>query len=230
MVLPNGIPRKGEVLTQISHFWFDRFENDIPNHRIKDGLPEDLAHLAPRSMVVKKAKPLAIECIVRGYITGSGWKEYLKKGTVCDIPLPEGLLESAELEEKGKGCVVMATVKGDVHDIGKNIVGVVLGCNNYTIVDIGVMCNSADILKACVDGFLLLLSATFDLLQQAIPWMVQHAPGACTSFLSLCIERPEFVGATMAVIGGLHLIGRITFYCGRWREEKRAGRAAQARG
>ena len=83
------------------------------------------------------------------------------------------------------------------------------------------------ILKACVDGFLLLLSATFDLLQQAIPWMVQHAPGACTSFLSLCIERPEFVGATMAVIGGLHLIGRITFYCGRWREEKRAGRAAQ---
>ena len=57
--------------------------------------------------------------------------------------------------------------------------------------------------------------------------MVQHAPGACTSFVSLCIERPEFVGATMAVIGGLHLIGRITFYCGRWREEKRAGRAAQ---
>ena len=50
-------------------------------------------------MVVKKAKPLAIECIVRGYITGSGWKEYLKQGTVCDIPLPEGLLESAELEE-----------------------------------------------------------------------------------------------------------------------------------
>ena len=99
VVLPNGIPRKGEVLTQISHFWFDRFENDIPNHRIKDGLPEDLAHLAPRSMMVKKAKPLAIECIVRGYITGSGWKEYLKKGTVCDIPLPEGLLESAELEE-----------------------------------------------------------------------------------------------------------------------------------
>ena len=99
VVLPNGIPRKGEVLTQISHFWFDRFENDIPNHRIKDGLPEDLAHLSPRSMVVKKAKPLAIECIVRGYITGSGWKEYLKKGTVCDIPLPEGLLESAELEQ-----------------------------------------------------------------------------------------------------------------------------------
>ena len=80
------------MLTQISHFWFDRFENDIPNHRIKDGLPEDLAHL-PAQHGGEKAKPLAIECIVRGYITGSGWKEYLKQGTVCDIPLPEGLLE-----------------------------------------------------------------------------------------------------------------------------------------
>ena len=99
VILPNGIPRKGEVLTQISHFWFDHFADHVPNHRVNDGLPEDLVHLKSRSMVVKKAKPLAIECIVRGYITGSGWKEYTKKGTVCEIPLPEGLLESAELEE-----------------------------------------------------------------------------------------------------------------------------------
>ena len=99
VILPNGIPRKGEVLTQISHFWFDHFADHVPNHRVNDALPEDLVHLKSRSMVVKKAKPLAIECIVRGYITGSGWKEYTKKGTVCEIPLPEGLLESAELEE-----------------------------------------------------------------------------------------------------------------------------------
>ena len=99
VILPNGIPRKGEVLTQISHFWFDHFADHVPNHRVNDALPEDLVHLESRSMVVKKAKPLAIECIVRGYITGSGWKEYTKKGTVCEIPLPEGLLESAELEE-----------------------------------------------------------------------------------------------------------------------------------
>ena len=99
VILPNGIPRKGEVLTQISHFWFDRFADLAPNHRVNNGLPEDLAHLGSRSMVVKKAKPLTIECIVRGYITGSGWKEYQKNGTVCEIPLPEGLLESAELEE-----------------------------------------------------------------------------------------------------------------------------------
>ena len=99
VILPNGIPRKGEVLTQISHFWFDHFADHVPNHRVNDALPEDLVHLKSRSMVVKKAKPLAIECIVRGYITGSGLKEYTKKGTVCEIPLPEGLLESAELEE-----------------------------------------------------------------------------------------------------------------------------------
>jgi phosphoribosylaminoimidazole-succinocarboxamide synthase len=99
VVLPNGIPRKGEVLTQISHFWFDKYADLVPNHRVADGLPEHLAHLARRSMVVKKAEPLNIECIVRGYITGSGWKEYKKKGTVCDIPLPDDLLESAELEQ-----------------------------------------------------------------------------------------------------------------------------------
>ncbi|MDG1832954.1 MAG: phosphoribosylaminoimidazolesuccinocarboxamide synthase, partial [Verrucomicrobiota bacterium] len=99
VVLPNGIPRKGEVLTQISHFWFDKYADLVPNHRVVDGLPDHLAHLAPRSMVVKKAEPLNIECIVRGYITGSGWKEYKKNGTVCDIPLPDDLLESAELEQ-----------------------------------------------------------------------------------------------------------------------------------
>jgi len=99
VVLPNGIPRKGEVLTQISHFWFDKYADLVPNHRVADGLPGNLAHLAPRSMVVKKADPLKIECIVRGYITGSGWKEYKKNGTVCDIPLPDDLLESAELAE-----------------------------------------------------------------------------------------------------------------------------------
>jgi phosphoribosylaminoimidazole-succinocarboxamide synthase len=99
VVLPNGIPRKGEVLTQISHFWFDKYADLVPNHRVADGLPDSLAHLARRSMVVKKAEPLNIECIVRGYITGSGWKEYLRKGTVCDIPLPDDLLESAELEQ-----------------------------------------------------------------------------------------------------------------------------------
>ena len=99
VIMPNGIPRKGEVLTQISHFWFDKYADLVPNHRVADGLPDALAHLAPRSMVVKKAEPLEIECIVRGYIAGSGWKEYKREGTVCGIQLPEGLKESAELEQ-----------------------------------------------------------------------------------------------------------------------------------
>ena len=99
VIMPNGIPRKGEVLTQISKFWFDKYADLVPNHRVANGLPDHLAHLASRSMVVKKAEPLEIECIVRGYIAGSGWKEYKRDGTVCGIQLPENLLESAELEQ-----------------------------------------------------------------------------------------------------------------------------------
>lgn len=106
VVLPNGIPRKGEVLTQISFFWFERFAAVVPNHLLAgadDALPATLqpfaARLARRSMIARKAEPLAIECIVRGYLSGSGWKEYRKKQTICGIPLPAGLTESAELPE-----------------------------------------------------------------------------------------------------------------------------------
>ena len=106
VIMPNGIPRKGEVLTQISHFWFEKFSALVPNHllaKADDPLPSNLqpfaAQLARRSMIVKKAKPLAIECIVRGYLSGSGWKEYKKSQTVCGIQLPAGLTESAELPE-----------------------------------------------------------------------------------------------------------------------------------
>ena len=106
VIMPNGIPRKGEVLTQISHFWFEKFTSLVPNHllaRANDPLPKNLQpfadKLARRSMIVKKAKPLAIECIVRGYLSGSGWKEYKQAQTVCGIKLPAGLTESAELPE-----------------------------------------------------------------------------------------------------------------------------------
>jgi phosphoribosylaminoimidazole-succinocarboxamide synthase len=106
VVMPNGIPRKGEVLTQISFFWFDRFAALVPNHLLagaNDPLPPVLqpfsAQLARRSMIVKKARPLAIECVVRGYLAGSGWKEYQQSRTVCGLPLPAGLTESAELPE-----------------------------------------------------------------------------------------------------------------------------------
>jgi phosphoribosylaminoimidazole-succinocarboxamide synthase len=105
-VMPNGIPAKGSVLTQISHFWFDQMSEIVPNHReylTGQALPEKLAawaeQLEGRSMIVKKAKPLIIECVVRGYLAGSGWKEYQNDRTVCGISLPNGLKESSELPE-----------------------------------------------------------------------------------------------------------------------------------
>ncbi|HEV2330447.1 MAG TPA: phosphoribosylaminoimidazolesuccinocarboxamide synthase [Verrucomicrobiae bacterium] len=106
VVMPNGIPRKGEVLTQISYFWFAQTESFQPNHldsKPGDALPANLQPFAGkigrRYMIVKKCKPLAIECIVRGYLAGSGWKEYQKTQTVCGIKLPAGLKESSELPE-----------------------------------------------------------------------------------------------------------------------------------
>ena len=105
-VMPNGIPRKGEILTQISHFWFDQMAAVVPNHRVTkthDPLPPVFAayqdQLMGRSMIVQKAKPLAIECVVRGYLAGSGWKEYQTSHHVCGIRLPDGLQESSELPE-----------------------------------------------------------------------------------------------------------------------------------
>ena len=106
VVLPNGIPRKGEVLTLFSHFWFDRAADLVPNHLLSkadEPLPEAVQshadQIGRRAMVVKKAQPLAIECVVRGYLAGSGWKEYQKQGTVCGISLPDGLENSSQLPE-----------------------------------------------------------------------------------------------------------------------------------
>jgi phosphoribosylaminoimidazole-succinocarboxamide synthase len=121
VIMPNGIPRKGEVLTQISYFWFAQTESFQPNHLLfkahnntpleqlpfSGGVfasdPESkkifIANLSRRSMIVKKCQPLAIECVVRGYLAGSGWKEYQKTQTVCGIKLPAGLKESSELPE-----------------------------------------------------------------------------------------------------------------------------------
>src|SRR5436309_7703409 len=105
-IMPNGIPRKGEVLTQLSHFWFDQMNAIVANHRLaraEDPLPPLLepyaSNLARRTMIVKKAQPLAIECVVRGFLAGSGWKEYCQGHTVCGIHLPAGLVESSELPE-----------------------------------------------------------------------------------------------------------------------------------
>jgi len=134
VILPNGITGKGRVLTHISLYWFNQMSGIIENHIIATDVkdyPKDLYKykdiLEGRSMLVKKAKPLPVECIVRGYLSGSGWKEYKERGTVCGIKLPEGLVESSRLD---KPIFTPSTKAEERHDINisfdemKKIIGV----------------------------------------------------------------------------------------------------------
>jgi phosphoribosylaminoimidazole-succinocarboxamide synthase len=105
VVLPTGIPDKGRVLTQLSLFWFSLLEEVVPNHvltadvsRYPAALGGLTSQLEGRSMIVRKTEPLPVECVVRGFITGSGWKDYKATGAICGIPLPAGLRESDRLE------------------------------------------------------------------------------------------------------------------------------------
>jgi phosphoribosylaminoimidazole-succinocarboxamide synthase len=124
VIMNEGIPDKGNVLTRISAFWFRQMEEIIPNHIISTEVRdfpavcrkyEDI--LEGRSMLVKKAKPLPVECIVRGYLSGSGWKEYQTTGAVCGITLPKGLRESERLPEP----VFTPSTKAELGDHDENI-------------------------------------------------------------------------------------------------------------
>lgn len=106
VVMSQPIPNKGKVLTQISNFWFEKMRDILPNHIVETDVsrfpPESRLYtevLRGRSILVKKAQPLAIECVVRGYLSGSGWEEYKRAKSVCGIPLPGGLVESSKLPE-----------------------------------------------------------------------------------------------------------------------------------
>ena len=133
VVLPNGIPEKGKLLTQISTYWFRQMEDIINNHLISTNVEDypSQCHkyrdqLEGRSMLVKKAEQLPVECIVRGYLSGSGWKDYKKTGSVCGIKLPEGQQESSRLETP---IFTPSTKAEEGHDINisfeetENIVG-----------------------------------------------------------------------------------------------------------
>lgn len=124
VILPNGIPNKGFVLNQVSRFWFEKTSDIIPNHLITtdfDKFPEVCRPyretLEGRSMLVKKARPLPVECIVRGYLSGSGWKEYQKTGMVSGIRLPEGLLESSRIEQP----IFTPSTKAEIGEHDENI-------------------------------------------------------------------------------------------------------------
>jgi len=106
VIMDVGIPQKGYVLTQISKFWFEQMTDLIPHHLISTEVNDFPAithqyrdQLEGRSMLTKKAQPLPVECIVRGYLSGSGWKEYQQQGSLCSIPLPTGLVQSDKLPE-----------------------------------------------------------------------------------------------------------------------------------
>lgn len=122
VILGNMVPRKGEVLTQTSKFWFELTKDILPNHMISTDtadMPEEYRtdYFKGRSMMVKKLTMLPVECIVRGYITGSGLKSYKKDGTVCGIRLPEGLTESDKLPEP----IYTPSTKAEIGDHDENI-------------------------------------------------------------------------------------------------------------
>lgn len=129
-VLPNAIPHKGQVLTQLSRFWFERFANVVPNHLVAadvEKFPAALlqrlsaqskAALAGCSMLSRRAEVISFECVVRGYLAGSGWKEYQQTGAICGHQLPAGLVESAKLPEP---IFTPATKAEQGHDINVSI-------------------------------------------------------------------------------------------------------------
>ena len=123
-ILPDEIPFKGEVLNRISAFWFDKFADIVPNHLVSidpADFPEEFAeyrdYLAGRAKLVKKAQTIPLECIVRGYLTGSGKKTYDENGTVCGIQLPEGLTEASKLPEP----LFTPSTKAEIGDHDENI-------------------------------------------------------------------------------------------------------------
>lgn len=124
VVMDEGIPQKGYVLTKISEFWFNQMTDLIPNHLVSTNIDEFPAithqyrdQLEGRSMLARKAQPLPIECIVRGYLSGSGWKEYKKLESVCSIPLPGGLQESDKLPQT----LFTPSTKADIGEHDENI-------------------------------------------------------------------------------------------------------------
>lgn len=122
VILAEPIPEKGKILTSISNFWFDKLKHLVPNHftgdRVEDVVsPAELPLVEGRAVVAKRLQPVAVEAIVRGYIVGSGWKEYQKSGTVCGIQLPAGLKEAAKLPEP----IFTPSTKAAVGDHDENI-------------------------------------------------------------------------------------------------------------
>ncbi len=114
VIMPTAIPGKGEVLTQMSNFWFENTGEIVPNHFLSNDVP---AEVAGRAVRVRKLKMYPVECVVRGYLSGSGWKEYQETGAVCGVGLPEGLTESDQLPRP----IFTPATKAEVGDHDENV-------------------------------------------------------------------------------------------------------------
>lgn len=181
VVLPTPIPDKGTVLTQMSRWWFERTRDVIPNHLLPDdpdSLPEavDWTVWAPRSMRARKAERIDIECVVRGYLAGSGWKEYARHGTLAEEPLPPGLRESSRLPELR---FTPAAKNDDGHDqnisraaladtVGSELAGRLEEVSLQLFAHAGQVCERAGILLCdtkfefgLIDGHLVLIDEVF---------------------------------------------------------------------
>ena len=124
VILPDPIPDKGRVLNGLSLFWMEKFSSSVPNHLVATKVDEYPNSLKPfsnilsgRSVIVKKARPFPIECVARGYIIGSGWKDYQKTGKICGIPLPQGLDQAQQLPE----AIFTPSTKAELGDHDENI-------------------------------------------------------------------------------------------------------------
>jgi len=123
VIMPDPIPGKGEILTALSNFWFARTSDIVPNHLVDRGLedvlrdPDEFAHVRGRATLAKRLQPLPVEAVVRGYLIGSGWKDYQACGQVCGIPLPDGLPQAAQLPEP----IFTPATKAEVGDHDENI-------------------------------------------------------------------------------------------------------------
>jgi phosphoribosylaminoimidazole-succinocarboxamide synthase len=162
VVLPTPIPNKGEVLTQMSAFWFDHFKNVVPNHVVStevNDYPKNLHQfrdqIEGRSMLVKKAKVFPVECVARGFLTGSGLKDYQKTGQVCGIPLPQGLKDSDRLPQAIFTPSTKAE-KGHDENISEEQAGKIIGQENiHRLKELTLMLYTRDVEYALTRGIII---------------------------------------------------------------------------
>lgn len=162
VVLPTPIPNKGKVLTQMSAFWFDHFKNVVPNHVVStevNDYPKNLQQfrdqLEGRSMLVKKAKVFPVECVARGFLTGSGLKDYQKTGQVCGIPLPQGLKDSDRLPQAIFTPSTKAE-KGHDENISEEQAGKIIGQENiHRLKDLTLMLYTRGVEYALTRGIII---------------------------------------------------------------------------